>query len=89
MKGKNHVVQERQEVEKKKSSGMINAIQTLGVNDEVSKLIVDWLAKIPDSLKMGAFVAASVKMMNRSVIDSLCIINASAYAYDRWAKGHK
>ena len=88
MKGKNHVVQERQEVGKK-SSGMINAIQTLGVNDKVSKLIVDGLAKIPDSLKMGAFVAASVKMMNRSVIGSLCIINASAYAYDRWAKGHK
>ena len=55
----------------------------------MSEFIVDGLSKISDSLKMGAFVAASVRMMNRSVIGSLCIINASAYAHDRWAKGHK
>ena len=55
----------------------------------MSEFIVDGLSKIPDSLKMGAFVAASVGMMNRSVIGSLCIMNASAYAHDRWAKGHK
>ena len=55
----------------------------------MSEFIVDGLSKISDSLKMGAFVAASVGMMNRSVIGSLCIMNASAYAHDRWAKGHK
>ena len=71
------------------SPEMINAIQTLGVNNDVSKFIVDGLRKIPDSLKMGAFVAASVGMMSRSMMGSLCIMGASAYAWDRWIKGHK
>ena len=86
-KSKNPVASERQEAEK--SSEMINVIQTLGVNDEVSGFIVNGLRKIPDSLKMGAFVAASVGMMSRSMMGSLCIMGASAYVWDRWAKGHK
>ena len=41
---------------------MINAIQTLGVNDEVSEFIVDGLSKIPDKFKDGS--ACSSKRRN-------------------------
>ena len=86
-KSKSPESSERREADN--SPEMINVIQTLGVNNEVSKFIVDGLRKIPDSLKMGAFVAASVGMMSRSMMGSLCIMGASAYAWDRWVKGHK
>ena len=71
----------------------VNAFQSIrqnrGLPDlhdgrEAAELCAESLSKIPDSIKVGAVVAAGLGIMSKSTLGSLCIMGASAYAWDRW-----
>ena len=63
----------------------VNELQIMKANGEMPKLVAEGFKKIPDSIKIGALVAAGVGFMSKSMMGSLCIMGASAYAWDKWA----
>ena len=69
---------------KSREGEKVNELQAQIPDNEITDLLIKGVRRVPDSLKVGALVAAGLGLLNRSLLGSLCIMGASAYVWDHW-----